>query len=32
MVKFQAAKHAPETFAAALLGARKGSKAEARTE
>lgn len=32
MVKFQAAKHAPETFAAALLGAQKGSKAEARTE
>lgn len=32
VVKFQAAKYAHETFAAALLGAQKGSKAEARTE
>lgn len=32
MVKFQAAEHAHETFAAALLGAQKGSKTEARTE
>lgn len=32
MVKFQAAEHARETFAAALIGAQKGSKTEARTE
>lgn len=32
MVKFQAAEHARETFAAALTGAQKGSKTEARRE
>lgn len=32
MVKFQVAKHAHETFAAALLGTQEGSKEEARTE